>query len=592
MKSLNLAVLKKFSQTVMDYFLNKVSLKADIVYRLNMKKLFIALTVLFLVTYILPLGMRPLVVPDETRYAEIPREMISSGNWITPALDGMPYYEKPVMGYWLNALSMLFFGENEFASRLPTALSAGLSALIVFFFAKRYMRDSLKAASASAVYLTFMMVFLTGIFSVLDSMFSCFVTASLVFFFFAYETDENKKRQVLFLLLAGVFSGLAFLTKGFLAFAIAGAIIAPFLLWEKGWKKLFTMSWLPAIGVVLVAAPWSLAVHFKDPDFWRYFFLIEHVQRLLGASEYQHSAPCVYYVPFLLGGALPWIFLAPAAFSKFRLDSLKDRTVRYCLCWIIVPFLCFSAASGKLATYILPCFPPLAVLIASGLWTYFEKTDLRRTRLFNYPLLALAALFAVAALLFAVNQLTGFPQTLYSSSESWKWPFVAIAAASWGFFTYIAAKSVRPANKIFYFAIAPLTFMLVSHFVFPDRAAEGKAPGAFLMAHKNKVTPETVIVTYKNVTHAVCWYYKRSDCLLFMEPGEFEYPLTRPQGAGRFIKKAQELDEFIKKTTKERPLLLLIRTKIYEKDCGGKLPVPDFVETKGEFTIAHYYVRR
>ena len=556
-----------------------------------MKKLFIALIIFYLAAYIIPLGMRPLIVPDETRYAEIPREMISSGNWITPALDGMPYYEKPVMGYWLNALSMLSFGENEFAVRLPTALAAGISALLVFLFAQRYTQDRLKAVSAAAVYLTFIMVFLTGIFNVLDSMFSCAVTASLCFFFFAYDMDEKKKLKSLFLILAGASAGAAFLTKGFLGLALPALVIAPFLLWEKKWKELFILPWLPALGAIAIAVPWSIAVHYKDPEFWRYFFWVEHVQRFMKAGEYQHSKSFVYYIPFLLGGALPWIFLAPAAFSLFRLDSLKNRTVRYCLCWLVLPFLFFSASSGKLATYILPCFPPLAVLTAAGLWAYFENSKDRRTRLFNYPVLALAAVFGAAALLFAVNQLTGFPQTLFGSGESWKWPLVSLSAASWAFFLYAAVKSEQPGRKIFYFAIAPLAFMITSHLVFPERAAEGKAPGEFLLAHKDKVTPETIIVTYKNVTRAVCWYYKRNDCLIFMEPGEFEYPLNRPENAERFIKKTQDLDEFIKKTTKERPLLLVIRTKIYREDCAGKIPVPDFIETKGEFTIALYSVK-
>ena len=151
-----------------------------------MKKLFAVLIILYLVAYIIPLGMRPLIVPDETRYSEISREMISSGNWTSPRLNGMVYFEKPVMGYWLNALSMLAFGENEFAARFPTALAAGISAILVFLLARLYTGNPLIAISASAIYLSFIMVFLTGIFNVLDSMFSCAVCAALFFFFRAY----------------------------------------------------------------------------------------------------------------------------------------------------------------------------------------------------------------------------------------------------------------------------------------------------------------------------------------------------------------------------------------------------------------------
>ncbi|MFA7462340.1 MAG: phospholipid carrier-dependent glycosyltransferase, partial [Anaerovoracaceae bacterium] len=94
----------------------------------------------FLLAYILPLGVRDLVVPDETRYGEIPREMIASGEWISPHLNGLRYFEKPVLGYWVHAGSLLMFGENNFAVRLPSALSVGLSALLIYVLVWRTSR--------------------------------------------------------------------------------------------------------------------------------------------------------------------------------------------------------------------------------------------------------------------------------------------------------------------------------------------------------------------------------------------------------------------------------------------------------------------
>ena len=93
-------------------------------------QLFSALILVYLVVYILPLDLRPLMIPDETRYAEIPREMLKSGDWIVPRLNGLRYFEKPPMGYWLNAMSISLFGENGFAVRLSSALAAGLTALL------------------------------------------------------------------------------------------------------------------------------------------------------------------------------------------------------------------------------------------------------------------------------------------------------------------------------------------------------------------------------------------------------------------------------------------------------------------------------
>ncbi len=95
------------------------------------------LTALFLAIYILPLGVRPLIIPDEARYAEIPREMVATGNWVVPHFNGLRYFEKPVFGYWTHAISIRLFGENNFAVRLPAPMSVGLSALLLFFLLDR-----------------------------------------------------------------------------------------------------------------------------------------------------------------------------------------------------------------------------------------------------------------------------------------------------------------------------------------------------------------------------------------------------------------------------------------------------------------------
>ena len=97
-----------------------------------MRKSYLAAIGIFVLLYIIPLGIRPIILPDESRYAEIPREMLTSGNWIVPKLNGLRYFEKPVLGYWLNASSIKLFGENAFAARLPSALATGLSAFIIF----------------------------------------------------------------------------------------------------------------------------------------------------------------------------------------------------------------------------------------------------------------------------------------------------------------------------------------------------------------------------------------------------------------------------------------------------------------------------
>ncbi|MEJ2658038.1 MAG: phospholipid carrier-dependent glycosyltransferase, partial [Desulfobacterales bacterium] len=144
-----------------------------------MRKSHVAIIGIFLLLYIVPLGIRPIVIPDESRYAEIPREMIASGDWIVPILNGLRYFEKPVLGYWLNALAIELFGENAFAVRFPSAAATGISAFIIFLFIRRFSGDIIVATFAALIFLTTFIVYGIGTFNILDSMLAVFVTASM-----------------------------------------------------------------------------------------------------------------------------------------------------------------------------------------------------------------------------------------------------------------------------------------------------------------------------------------------------------------------------------------------------------------------------
>ena len=144
-----------------------------------------ALVGLVLAAYVAPLGVRPLFAPDECRYAEIPREMLATGNWVSPRLDSVHYFEKPALGYWLTAVSMAVFGLNKFAARLPSALAAALTALAVFLLVQRYGGGRRTAALAAAALLSFGMFFIVGCDNILDMPLTLFLSAGMVCFYFA-----------------------------------------------------------------------------------------------------------------------------------------------------------------------------------------------------------------------------------------------------------------------------------------------------------------------------------------------------------------------------------------------------------------------
>ena len=380
----------------------------------------------FIVAYLVPLAGRPLVTPDEFRYAEIPREMIANGDYVTPRLLDVRYFEKPVLGYWLTAGCFKIFGDNAFSIRLPAALGAGLAALLIWILVDQSLRDRKLAALAAIFYLSCGLVYGVGTFAVLDSQTTAFITGILVTSYLAAVEPHFNRRKVLLLVFCGVFTALAFLAKGFIAFAVPALAMLGFLLWERRWKEFLLLPWIPLVVALALIAPWAIAIHKAEPDYWRYFIMIEHWQRFTADAPGQHPEPFWFLIPFLIGGVFPAALLLIPGFTVGRAALeriLRQPLYRFCLSAVVLPFLFFSASSGKLATYILPCFPPLAVPAAAVIAAYFKSGG--HNRCFQVMLTIWGGLLAVASLGFGVVLFLPFMERI---SYGWCFP-AAIAMA-------------------------------------------------------------------------------------------------------------------------------------------------------------------
>lgn len=547
-----------------------------------MKKSAFAVMGIFILLYIMPLGVRPMVIPDETRYAEISREMIASGDWVVPHLDGFRYFEKPVLGYWLNAASMVLFGQNAFAARFPSAMAVGISALILFLTVRRFAGGYWLGIIAALVFLTCMEVFGAGVFSVLDSIFSMVVTAALISFFFAYMEVKSSKKAGL-VALFGIFCGLAFLTKGFIAFAIPVMVIVPFIIWEGRWKELLRIPWVvPIVAAALVSLPWSIIILFSEPDFWKYFFWEEHIMRFVGNNA-QHSNPFWYFIPIIIGGSLPWITLFPAAVSGLWNERFKDPLIRFVICWLLFLFLFFSASKGKLGTYILPCFPPLAIFITVGLKKYLEGG---KNRAFTFGASFLAVVVGVSAVVLVLSQVTDFlGLRVYSSGETWKWIIGTSGLLLWILLLICAVKSTDFMKKLILYSAAPMLFMLSAHFIMPNQALDRKAPGAFLIYNSNRVSPDNVLVT-DGLVRAVCWFYKRNDVYILNGAGELDYGLKYDDSRHRLLNVGQ-FKKLITGNQGKKGVILIAETKDYVR-YRPMLPKPVYEDISGRFAFVQF----
>ncbi len=526
-----------------------------------------ALVAIFLFLYVLPLGVRPLVIPDEVRYGEVPREMLASGDWIVPRLNGLRYFEKPPLGYWLNAASIRLFGPTAFAVRLPSAVSVGLTALLLFLWARRFADDKDVPLLATTVFLLSFEVLAVGTFSVLDSVLSLFTTGTLVCFHLASASEPSRRRIVL-LVLAGAACGLAFLTKGFLALVVPSLVIVPFLAWEGRFRALLRMVWLPLLTAVLLVLPWAIAIHRREPDFWHYFFWVEHVNRFLSPSGGQHPQPLWFYIPFLLGGAMPWTPLLGTILQGLRNSSRKEPAIRLAVCWLVLPFLFFSACRGKLGTYILPCFPPLAFLIAIGTLRCLKQGDFKGFDRGAWVLVGMSGLCFVALL----AGLSTTPEMREVVTGA-RWSVLAAGLLLWAVFSLAAVTARDLRRKLTLYSAGPVLFMFSWPIVSPAVLTTAKTPGTFLLSNAGNISPNSILVTDSALTASVCWYYRRNDAFIVGREGEFDYGLAYEDGRHRFVP-AERLTQFVRENIAAGCVVLIAREDRYREEYEPFLPPP------------------
>lgn len=511
--------------------------------------------ILFLATYLVPLGLRPLAAPDEVRYAEIPREMIASGDWIVPHLNGMEYLAKPVGGYWANAASMLVFGETPFAVRLPSALSIALSALALLALL-RFNPDRRAGPFAVVIFLSFLGVTIVGTTAVLDGMFTGWVTVAIVAVFFFLEGPDGRK-NIAPLVIAGVATGLAFMTKGFLAFVVPGLALGPYLLIRRSVFRFLKWSWVPLISMATVVLPWSLAVAQRS-HFWTHFFWTENVQRFLEPNQTQHVEPWWFYLPIVLLATLPWAAATPAAIFGLRknLPSEARRLIVFAVCWIIGPLFFFSFSSGKLMPYILPCLPPIALLLATGLLQASSSN-----RRFWFSLASIISALFGATLLGAVIFLTVSNHPLAVALEGSPAMIGGLIAGGFGWLLSAGFSFFLHDNrkKLIAFALSPVLFAIPALSTLDEPLI--KTNKRLIERHIDSIQSDTIVVGDSNSVHSLCWELNRTDVQFFKKSGEFRYALELETD-----RKLLDIEDFVALVdNSDRPVIAFLERKQWDK---------------------------
>ena len=312
------------------------------------------------------LDYRPLAEPDEGRYAEIPREMVVSGDFVTPRLNGIKYFEKPPLQYWMTAASYKSFGVNEWTARLWPALTGFLGALLVWWVTRRWMGEKAAAIAALFVLSSPYYAFFSQVLS-LDIGVTFFISAGMLLFVRAQCSPDHSFRQRAAMLMAWASLALAVLSKGLIGIVLPALVVAVYAVVERNIAVLRRMYWLPGLAVFsIIVLPWFILVSQRNPEFPEFFFIHEHFARY--TSDVHHKVePFWYFLPILLVGVLPWTWLAiEGAREGWRKAAPSSglRVDRFLILWAICTVGFFSVSSSKLPGYVLPAVAPLAILAA------------------------------------------------------------------------------------------------------------------------------------------------------------------------------------------------------------------------------------
>jgi 4-amino-4-deoxy-L-arabinose transferase-like glycosyltransferase len=355
------------------------------------------------------LGATPLLGPDEPRYARVAIEMHRAHEWVRPTLQGRPWLEKPALYYWLAGASLSLFGETELAARLPSVLAAVFLVGVTALLGARLF-GSASGLHAGFVIGTSVLTIAYGRAASMDMLLAACDTAALALLAMRLLGGAGR----LAVPAASAFVGLAVLAKGPLGLLLPALVVGVHLLLTREWRWLRELlSPASLLAFLIVAGPWYAAVLRDQGRTFVDVFLLGHNLDRFTSTVHHHAGPLVYYLPVLLIGLFPWSGLLVPALASIA--PRRSRTDLLLLLWLALPFLFFTAAGSKLPGYIVPCLPPLAVLMgrAADGW----REDPRWTRAAGLLGLVLGALVA-----------TG-PALLRRMDES-LWP-IALPAAVW-----------------------------------------------------------------------------------------------------------------------------------------------------------------
>ena len=527
------------------------------------------------------LNYRHLIPSDEGRYAEMAREMLVSGDWITPRYNGYKYFEKPPLQIWATAATFQFFGVGEWQARLWTALTGFATILLIGFTGSKLYgaRTGYLAAVALA---SSPMWIIGGHINSLDMGLSAFLVAALCSLLLALKaSDHHSARNWMWC--CWISMALACLTKGLIGVALPALVFVAYSLsaWDwRIWKKIHLISGL--ILFLAIASPWFVLVSQRNPEFLEFFFIYEHLQRFTD-DAHSRSGPIYYFIPLLLIGFLPWLWqLGKPVENAWKLRRQEQSSQWLLVCWSVAILIFFSLSHSKLPGYIMPIFPALALLAGIGLdQSLREKNPLPnawRIQTILFALLGVAGFFFLSTI---SEQAKPDEVVAYATYSRW---IVAALCALIGFcllsFWMTRKNQDRGLLAISSFAIGVFLCCIIAG---TGHETLGRAVSGVDLANrvKNQIPPNANIYSVRILDHTMPFYLGRT-MIMVQYPDELEFGVTQEPE-----KWAPTLENFILRWKQEPDAYALIVPEQYAELQALNLPMQEVDRDARRVIIKH-----
>jgi 4-amino-4-deoxy-L-arabinose transferase-like glycosyltransferase len=426
------------------------------------------------------LGGPPLLDADEGRNAEVAREMAVTNDYVMPRLNGLPYLDKPIVYFAAEAAVMEVLGPTELAARLPAYLFTLATAAVLFWFARRIGVDPFVTC---IVFLTMPLVVAFARTVIFDSALMFFVVVALTTFYCAVE-ERNSKWS----LIAWAAMGFAMITKGPVTFVLVLFVVIPY-----AWRRKSVLVLFPILGIVLFAlviAPWVWGVTRVVPEFLRYVLVTETAERM-ATKALQRTGPPWYFLPYLIGGALPWSIVALFSWKSFK---RRDGELLFLLLWLLIPFVFFSTSQSKRPQYIVPLMPAVALLIAY-IW------EQAKTRVAGIVLAVFGVILLVSPLVFHRTKMK--PEIAAVADETAIALGIAFAVGG------LVALFAKRREWILVALTLPVIVLPAASDPLMRAVAERRSTKSFVDEMRPHLTPSTEIIGVEAYAGSLAFYLQR-----------------------------------------------------------------------------------